>query len=126
MKLLGYEDMIAGILLGIIMIGKEGSIFTLPYADKLFNIFLFIFIILAILDIFYELKTITEDFFFSILAVVWNIVEIILCLKFISEIFGLALDFTSMIPLIGSIGLIGIGIFFIAGNIIWLYLYLKH
>ena len=58
MKLLGYEDMIVGILLGIVMIGASGKFFTLPYNDKLLIGFLFLFLLLAVLDIIYDLNII--------------------------------------------------------------------
>ena len=76
MKLLGFEDMIAGILLGIIMIGSTGKLYTLPYNDLLLKIFLFLFLILAILDIIHEVRTLEEGLFWTIFAVIWNAIDI--------------------------------------------------
>jgi len=126
MKFLGYEDIIAGILLGIIMVGASGKFFTLPYNDLLLRVFLFLFLILAIIDIIYELKTIGEHIFFTIAAVVWNIIEILIVLWNISNIFKLNFGFIMALPVIGVLGLFGAGIFFVFGNIMWLYLYFKH
>lgn len=126
MKLLGFEDMIVGILLGIVMIGASGKLFTLPYNDLLLKIFLFLFLILSILDIIHEIKTLEEGIFWTIFAVVWNLVEIILVVGYIAEIFKLPIEIIPMIPFAGVIGMFGVGIFFILGNIMWMYFYVKH
>lgn len=126
MKLLGFEDIIAGIFLGIVMVGASGKLYTLPYNDKLLIAFLFLFLILAVLDIIYEIKTIMEDVFFSIFAVLWNIIEIIIVIGYISQIFKLPFEIIAIIPFIGIMGMFGIGIFFILGNIMWLYFYIKY
>ena len=126
MKLLGYEDMLVGILLGIVMIGASGKFFTLPYNDKLLIGFLFLFLILAVLDIIHEIKTHEEGFFWTIFAVIWNIVEIVLVVAYILEVFKLPITIIEIVPLIGFGGMLGAGIFFILGNVMWLYFYVKH
>ncbi len=126
MKLLGYEDMLVGILLGVVMIGASGKFFTLPYNDKLLIGFLFLFLILAILDIIHEIKTLEEGLFWTFFAVVWNIVEIILAIAYILEIFELPFTIIETFPIIGFGGMLGAGIFFILGNIMWFYFYVKH
>jgi len=126
MKLFGYEDMIAGILLGIIMIGASGKFFTLPYNDLLLKIFLFLFLILAILDVIHEIRTLEEGLFWTIFAVVWNLVEIVLVLGYIFEIFELPFEIITMVPLVGVVGMLGVGIFLILGNIMWMYFYVRH
>jgi hypothetical protein len=63
MKLLGYEDIIVGILLGVVMVGASGKLFTLPFNDLLLKIFLVLSLILVVLDIINEIKTLEEGFF---------------------------------------------------------------
>jgi len=126
MKLLGFEDMIAGILLGIVMIGASGKLFALPYNDLLLKIFLFLFLILTILDVIHEIKTLEEGLFWTILAVVWNAVEIVLVVGYIAKIFKLPFEIIPMIPFIGVIGMLGVGVFLILGNVMWMYFYIKH
>ena len=125
MKLLGHEDMIVGILLGIVMIGASGMFFTFPYNDKLLIGFLFLFLLLAIFDTIYELKTIKESPGWSLFAVVWNIIEIVLVVGYIFEVFQLPFTIIEFIPFISFIGMFGVGIFFILGNVMWLIFYLK-
>ncbi len=126
MKLFGYEDMIAGILLGIIMIGASGKFFILPYNELLLKIFLFLFLLLAILDVIHEIRTLEEGFFWTIFAVVWNLVEIILVVGYIAEIFELPFEIIPMIPLVGVVGILGVGIFLILGNVMWMYFYVRN
>lgn len=126
MKLLGFEDMIAGILLGVIMIGASGKLFTLPYNDILLKVFLFLFLLLAILDVIHEIRTLEEGLFWTIFAVVWNVVEIIIVVGYIFEIFKLPFEIIPIIPFIGVMGMLGVGVFFILGNIMWMYFYIKH
>jgi len=126
MKLFGYEDMVAGILLGIIMIGDSGKIFTLPYNDLLLKIFLFLFLVLAVLDVIHEIRTLEEGLFWTIFAVVWNAVEIVIVIAYILEVFELPFEIISILPFVGIIGMIGVGIFLILGNIMWMYFYIKY
>lgn len=126
MKLLGYEDMIVGVLLGIVMIGASGKFFTLPYNYKLLIGFLFLFLLLAILDVIHEIKTWEEGIFWTFFAIIWNIIEIILVVAYILEVFRLPITIIEIVPLIGFGGMLGAGIFFILGNIMWLYFYVKH
>lgn len=126
MKLLGFEDMIAGILLGVIMIGASGKLFTLPYNYILLKVFLFLFLILAILDVIHEIRTLEEGLFWTIFAVVWNVVEIIIVVGYIFEIFKLPFEIIPIIPFIGVMGMLGVGVFFILGNIMWMYFYVRH
>ncbi len=126
MKLFGFEDMIAGILLGIVMIGASGKLFTLPYADKLLIILLFVFLVLAVIDIIHEIKTLEEGLFWTILAVVWNVVEVIIVIGYLAQIFNLPFQIISFVPFIGVIGMLGTGLFFILGNVMWSYFYIKH
>lgn len=126
MKLFGFEDMIAGILLGIVMIGASGKFFTLPYNDLLLRIFLFLFLLLAVLDIIHEIRTLEEGLFWTIFAVVWNSVEIVIVLGYISDIFKLGFEVIAMLPFVGVVGMLGVGGFFILGNIMWMYFYIKH
>lgn len=126
MKILGFEDMIVGILLGIIMIGASDRFFTLPYNNLLLKIFLFLFLFLAVLDIIHEIKTITEGPLFTLSAVIWNIVEILFALHHLSSIFEWSFPVITVVPLVGVVGLFGAGVFFILGNVMWLYLYFNH
>ncbi len=125
MKLIGYEDMIAGILLGVVMIGASKKFFTLPYNNKLLIGFLFLFLILSILDILHELKTFERDFFFTIFAVIWNIAEILIVVVYLFQLFKLPFEITVLTPFISSVGMFGMGIFFILVNIMWLYFYMS-
>ena len=118
--------MIAGILLGVVMIGASEKFFTLPYNDLLLKIFLFLFLLLAILDVIHELKTFEEGLLWTIFAVVWNLIEMFLVTGYISKIFELGFDVIPMIPFVGVIGMLGVGVFFILGNIMWMYFYFKH
>lgn len=126
MKLLGFEDMIVGILLGVVMIGASEKFFTLPYNEILLKIFLFLFLVLAVLDVIHEIKTLEEGLFWTIFAVIWNIVEIVLVAGYISEIFELGFEVIAMIPFVGVVGMFGVGIFLILGNVMWMYFYIKH
>lgn len=126
MKLFGFEDMIVGILLGIIMIGASGKLFTLPYNDLLLKVFLFLFLVLAVIDVIHEVRTLEEGLFWTIFAVVWIAVEIVLVVGYIFEIFKLPFEIIAMIPFVGFAGMLGVGIFLILGNMMWMYFYVKH
>jgi len=83
-------------------------------------------LILAVLDIIHEIKTLEEGIFWTMLAVIWNIIEIVPVVGYIAELFNLPFGLISVIPFIGFIGMFGIGVFFILGNIMWIYFYIKH
>ena len=125
MKLLGYEDMIVGILLGIIMIGVSGKYYTLRFNDILLMIFLFLFLVVSVLDIINEVSTLEEGLLWTIFAVIWNAVEIMLVVGYISEKFEFGFKMVTLVPFIGIIGMTGVGLFFMLGNIMWMYFYFK-
>ena len=121
MKLLGYEDMIAGILLGIAMIGSTGKYFTLPYGDMLVTALLFIFSFLAAIDIIHELRTIERgEIRWTLFAVLWNALELVVAFHFIARYMNLAFSLPLQIEPLYA------GLFFIAGGVMWLYFYFKH
>ena len=124
MKILGYEDMIVGIVLGILMVIAA---FTTPLPIiVLLKFFLPLFLILAMIDAVYELLDLSDGILWTIAAVSWNLIEISIVMAHIADIFKLPFNNIAILPVAGVVGFLGAGIFFILGNIMWLYIYFKH
>jgi hypothetical protein len=44
---------------------------------------------------------------------------------YLSEIFEVGFQVTAFMPFMGIIGMFGVGIFFILGNVMWMYFYAR-
>ncbi len=125
LKLIGYEDILIGIVLGVFMIAYSNLFFTIPNIKVLLPITLGLFIILALLDIVHELKTMMHDFFFTILALISNAIEIFISLVFISKLGYLTLPYiTEYTPYLEApTNIFFAGLFIVLVNIFWFYAY---
>src|SRR3989338_952557 len=119
--LLEYEDCIVGILMGVLVLGYEGTL-AIPYAEFLLEIGSILFLLFILFDIVNEIKDPDEHLAFTLLAIVHNIIDAILMLGFIDFFFELNIPLIGeyLVPYIGNLTFVyGIGIFLIASNALW-------
>ena len=119
--LLEYEDCIAGIIMGVLVLGYEGTL-SIPYAELLLEIGSILFLLFILFDIVNEIKDPDEHLAFTLLAIVHNIIDAILMLGFIDFFFELNIPLIGeyLVPYIGNLTFVyGIGIFLIASNALW-------
>lgn len=125
LKLIGYEDILVGIILGVLMIAYSGLLFTIPNISLFLPIALGLFILLALFDILHELKTIMQGFFFTLLAIASNAAEIFVSLVFVSKLgyvnLPFIMDFATYLE--SPANILFAGLFLVCVNIFWFYAY---
>ncbi|MBI2128687.1 hypothetical protein HYU07_00460 [Candidatus Woesearchaeota archaeon] len=113
-----WGDITFGIISGALLIATTGIFLNIPNAASFLPISLILFIISAILNLAFNFKDMHKDKK-GFLASLHGIIDIILSIALLSVAFGLDVPFSAIFqdPNIR----LGIGIFFIAANVLWLF-----
>ena len=120
------EDLIIGIVCGLLLIGYTGRYFSLKLNNTIYVIAFIIYIIFIILDIAYEFSDLTTHFGFIVFSIINNLIDLILSLALISFFSGWNLPYVTsiIVPYFqNEVYIFGAGAFFIIGNLIWLVIY---
>lgn len=127
MKLtVAVEDLIIGIICGLLVIGYTGRFFPLKLNKYVYIAAFMIYIIFIILDILVEFSDLTTHFGFIVLSILHNLVDIVLSLAIISFFSEWSIPYITqyLVPYLQNEPFIfGAGIFLIAGNVFWLVVY---
>ena len=123
------EDTIIGIICGLLLIGYTGRYFSFKLSNVLYVIAFIVYAFFVLLDIVNELRDLTTHFGFIVLSLIHSLVDLLIALTLISFFSGWNIPYitSTFVPYLqgdAAIGLIfWIGIFLVAGNLIWLILY---
>ena len=120
------EDLIIGIICGLLLIGYTERYFSLKLNEVVYVIAFIIYIVFIVLDILYELSDLTTHFGFIVFSILHNLVDLVLSLAIISHFSGWNLPYITeiLVPYLQNIDVIfGAGVFLIVGNAIWIVLY---
>ncbi|MEK6869137.1 MAG: hypothetical protein AABX74_02825, partial [Nanoarchaeota archaeon] len=111
---------------GLLLIGLTGRFFSLKLSSVIYLIAFAIFAISIVLDILFEFSDLRVHFGFTILSIIHSIADLIIALAFVSHFSGFSIPFitpTFAPYLQNEATIFWLGIFLVAGNIIWLLLY---
>lgn len=120
------EDTIIGIICGILLIGLTGRFFSLKLADILYVIAFIIYILFILLDIVNEISDLTTHFGFMVFSLLHSLADLVIAIAFISHFSKWDIPYITptFVPYLQNEAVIfGLGIFLVAGNVIWLILY---
>src|SRR3989344_8892443 len=113
------EDLIIGIICGVLLIGYTGRYFSFKLPDMAYVIAFIIYVIFIVLDIFYEFSDLTTHLGFIIFSIIHNLVDLVLALTFVSYFSGWNIPYITslLVPYLQNESVIfGAGVFLIAGN----------
>ena len=120
------EDLIVGIICGILLIGYTERYFSLKLNHFVYVVAFIIYIVFIILDIAYEFSDLTTHFGFIVFSIIHSLIDLILSLALISFFSGWNIPYITsfIVPYLQNEAYIfGAGLFFIIGNVIWLVIY---
>ena len=120
------EDAVIGIICGLLLLGMIGKFFTLKLPDFAYVIAFAVYIFFIFLDLINELKDLTTHFGFIVLSILHNLIDLVISLAFISNFTGWSIPYITSIfvPYLQNESIIsGIGIFLVASNAIWLFIF---
>lgn len=127
MKLtVAIEDLIIGIVCGLLLIGYAGRFFSLKLNKYVYVVAFMIYIVFIILDILYEFSDLTTHFGFIVLSILHNLIDLVLSLGIISYFSKWNIPYITslLVPYLESQTFIfGIGAFLVIGNVFWLVVY---
>lgn len=120
------EDLIIGIICGLLLIGFTGKFFSLKFSKWVYIIAFIIYIPFIVLDIINELADLTTHMGFILLSILHNIVDIAISLTFISFFSGWSIPYVTaiLVPFLqNEIMIFYTGIFLVVTNAIWIAIY---
>ena len=120
------EDLIIGIVCGLLLVGYTGRYFSLKLGNVLYVVAFVIFIIFIVLDIVFGFSDLTTHFGFIVSSILHSLTDLILALALISFFSGFSIPYITefLVPYLQNEAYIfGAGLFFIIGNLIWLVIY---
>ena len=120
------EDTIFGIICGLLLIGLTGRFFTLKLGNFLYAAVFIIYVFFLLLDIINELRDLTTHFGFIVFSLLHSAADSIIALTAISHFSGWNIPYVTatFVPYMQNESIIfGLGIFLVAGNVLWLVLY---
>jgi hypothetical protein len=121
-----FEDLIVGIICGILLVGYTGNYFSLQLNDMVYVIAFIIYLIFIALDIAYEFSDLTTHFGFIVFSLCHNFVDLVLSLGIISKFGGWDIPYITsyLVPYLQpETYLFAAGAYIIIGNAIWFVLY---
>ncbi len=120
------EDLIIGIICGLLLIGYTERYFSLKLNNTVYVIAFIVYCIFIVLDIMYEFSDLTTHFGFIVFSILHNLADLVLSLAFISHFSGWNMPYITglIVPYLQNEAfLFGAGIYLIAANVIWLVIY---
>ena len=120
------EDTIIGTICGLLLIGFSGIFFSIKLSNIFYTVAFIIYSIFLLLDIFNELRDLTTHMGFIIFSLIHSFADLVIALAVISHFSKWSIPYlTSMsAPYLQSTAFIfWLGIFLVAGNLIWMMLY---
>ena len=127
MKLtVAIEDLIIGIICGLLLIGYSERFFSLKLNKYVYVVAFMIYIVFIILDILYEFSDLTTHFGFIVLSIIHNVVDLVLSAAVVSHFSKWSIPFITeyVVPYLqGEQALFILGAFFVLGNAFWLVVY---
>lgn len=120
------EDTIIGAICGLLLIGFAGRFFSLKLSSIFYIISFIIYTIFLLLDIFNELRDLTTHLGFIIFSLIHSFIDLIIALAVISHFSKWSIPYlTSMSASYfqSAAFIFWLGIFLVAGNLIWMMLY---
>lgn len=119
------EDALIGVLMGVLVLGLSGVLFSYEASKWVYIIGFSVFSIFIVLDLLNEIFRIDSGIMMFSLLAIHNAADLLISATFISHFGGISLPIISsmLVPLLEhSTWLFGISIFLIMGNAIWLFL----
>ena len=120
------EDLVIGIICGLLLVGYTGRYFSFKLNEIVYVIALIVYCIFIVLDIFYEFSDLTTHFGFIVLSIINNLIDLVLSISLISFFGKWSIPYITsiIVPYLQNESyLFGIGVFFVAGNLLWLIVY---
>ena len=121
-----FEDLIIGIICGLLLVGYTGRYFSLKLPNPVYIIAFVIYIIFIGLDIVYEFSDLTTHFGFIVVSILHNLADLVLSLALISHFSGWNIPYITefLVPYLQSEAVIfGVGAYLVAASVIWIVVY---
>ena len=120
------EDLVIGIICGLLLIGYSERFFSLKLNDFVYVIAFMIYAVFIVLDTLYEFSDLTTHFGFIVLSITHNVVDLVLSAAIITHFSKWNIPFITeyAVPYLqGEQVLFILGAFFVLGNVFWLVVY---
>lgn len=120
------EDLIIGILCGLLLVGFTGRYFSLKLNKTIYVIAFIIYIVFILLDIINEFSDLTTHTGFIVLSILHNLFDAVISLTFISYFSGWNIPYLTsiLVPYLQNEAIIFYaGAFLVVSNAIWIMIY---